>query len=156
MEGARPATVADLAEIANLARAAKSELSAEKGGGVWSRREARPEPLEAGFAEALDDDDQLLLVGTIDDAPVGYAAVRIESLPDGGRLAILQDLYVDPEGREVGVGQMLMETALSWSAAAGCFGIDSLALPGDRETKNFFESAGLVARAIIVHRALEP
>ena len=36
----------------------------------------------------------------------------------------------------------------------GCFGVDSLALPGDRHTKNFFESFGLVARAIIVHRSL--
>jgi GNAT superfamily N-acetyltransferase len=155
MEGARPATEADLAEIANLARAAKSELGAQKGGRVWLRREARSEPLEAGFAAALDDEAQLLLVGTIDDAPVGYASVRVESLPDGSRLAVLQDLYVDPEAREVGVGQVLMETALRWSAEAGCFGIDSLALPGDRETKNFFESSGLVARAIIVHRALE-
>jgi hypothetical protein len=33
-------------------------------------------------------------------------------------------------------------------------GIDAVALPGMRETKNFFEAAGLVARAIVVHKAL--
>ena len=32
--------------------------------------------------------------------------------------------------------------------------MDSLALPGDRATKNFFETHGLVARAITVHRRL--
>jgi hypothetical protein len=32
--------------------------------------------------------------------------------------------------------------------------MDSLALPGDRATKNFFESFGLKARAIVVHRSL--
>ena len=39
---------------------------------------------------------------------------------------------------------------------AGAVGIDSLALPGDRETKNFFETFGLKARAIVVHRSLRP
>ena len=35
-------------------------------------------------------------------------------------------------------------------------GIDGFALPGDRETKNFFERFGLTARAILVHRSLLP
>ena len=43
-------------------------------------------------------------------------------------------------------------TSSTGAAAQGCFGVDSLALPGDRHTKNFFESFGLVARAIVVHR----
>ena len=34
-------------------------------------------------------------------------------------------------------------------------GIDSFALPGDRETKNFFESQGMVARLIQVYRPIE-
>ena len=37
---------------------------------------------------------------------------------------------------------------------ASC-GIDSFALPGDRETKNFFESQGMVARLINVYRSLD-
>jgi hypothetical protein len=48
-----------------------------------------------------------------------------------------------------------MDHVVAWCRAAGCFGIDSLALPGDRSTKNFFESFGLVARAIVVHRSLD-
>lgn len=40
------------------------------------------------------------------------------------------------------------------ATAAGCLGIDALALPGNRETKNFFEASGLTARAIVVHRSL--
>jgi hypothetical protein len=36
----------------------------------------------------------------------------------------------------------------------GCVGIDALALPGNRQTKNFFESFGFTARAIVVHRRL--
>jgi hypothetical protein len=37
----------------------------------------------------------------------------------------------------------------------GAVAIQSTALPGDRATKNFFESQGMVARAIIVHRWLD-
>ncbi|NIR35956.1 MAG: hypothetical protein GWN79_05560 [Actinobacteria bacterium] len=47
-----------------------------------------------------------------------------------------------------------MEAVLDWARTRGCEGIDSLALPGDRHTKNFFETFGLVARALRVHRAL--
>jgi hypothetical protein len=47
-----------------------------------------------------------------------------------------------------------MDAIVAWAEAAGCVGIDSLALPGNRETKNFFETFGLVARAIVVHRPL--
>ena len=46
-----------------------------------------------------------------------------------------------------------MQALVDWCGARGCFGVDSLALPGDRHTKNFFESFGLVARAIVVHRS---
>ena len=47
-----------------------------------------------------------------------------------------------------------MYDLLAWATAQGCFGIDALALPGNRATKNFFERYGLTARAIIVHKRL--
>ena len=53
---------------------------------------------------------------------------------------------MEPEAREVGVGELLLDTVLRWAEARGCFGIDSIVLPGNRETKNFFETAGMVAR----------
>ena len=48
----------------------------------------------------------------------------------------------------------MMELMVSAARQAGAEGIDSLALPGDRATKNFFERFGLTARAIVVHRSL--
>ena len=67
---------------------------------------------------------------------------------------MIEDLYVEPPARGVGVGEALMNLILAWATEHGCFGVDSIALPGDRGTKNFFESFGLVARKIAVHRAL--
>ena len=48
-----------------------------------------------------------------------------------------------------------MNLVLDELRAAGCIGIDSRALPGDRETKNFFESFGLKARLLTVHRSFD-
>jgi GNAT superfamily N-acetyltransferase len=154
MEDARPATAADLPRIAELARQAITELSTQKGGGVWRLREARAEPLEEGLAADLRAPDHLVLVGTIDDAVVGYAVVIPETVEEGQRLARLEDLYVEPDARGVGVGAAMMHAVLAWAEEGGFVGIDSLALPGTRATKNFFESFGLTARAIVVHRSL--
>jgi ribosomal protein S18 acetylase RimI-like enzyme len=152
--GARAATADEAGHLAELARAAVAELTPTKGGALWARREARAEPVEDGLTAELADPDHLVLVGTIDGAVVGYAAARLETLRDGGRLAVLTDVYVEAGAREVSVGSALMDEVLRWCESRGALGVDSLALPGNRATKNFFESYGLVARAIVVHRPL--
>ncbi|MGE3619478.1 MAG: N-acetyltransferase family protein [Acidimicrobiia bacterium] len=155
MEAARPALPADRPRVVELAGAAISELAVNRGGALWSRREARAVPVDASIDEALVAADRHLVVGTIDGVVVGYGLVRVEVLRDGGRLGVLEDLYVEPDARGVGVGEAIMGIVLEWCGAQGCFGVDSLVLPGDRAAKNFFESFGLVARAIVVHRALD-
>ena len=154
-EAARAAVADDVGRLAELARAAIEELRVTKGGAVWARRDARPEPVDDSLAAAIADPDQHVVAGTIDDVIVGYAAVRTEVLRDSGRLAVLDDLYVEPEARGVAVGEALMDAVLVWCRDRGCIGVDSLALPGNRATKNFFERFGLVARAIVVHRRLD-
>ncbi|HEY8546377.1 MAG TPA: GNAT family N-acetyltransferase [Acidimicrobiales bacterium] len=153
-ESARPATPDDLPVVVELATAAIAEKREQKGGAVWARRERRPDPLDASLAAAIAADDQQVLVGLLDDAIVGFGAARVEVLADGGRLGVVDEVYVDPGARAVGVGEVLMDGLVAWCRDQGCFGVDSLALPGDRATKNFFESFGLVARAIVVHRPL--
>jgi len=152
---ARQAERADLPLVAALAEAAVSELAANRGGGIWSRFEARPEPLDASLSQQIDAEGAFVAVGTLDDTIVGYAAGRLVGLHDGSTMTELSDIYVLPGARGVGVGESLMNLVLDWSRAAGAIGVDSIALPGDRHTKNFFESFGLVARAITVHRSLE-
>jgi GNAT superfamily N-acetyltransferase len=154
MEAARPAGPADLARVVELAEEAITELIPTKGGAMWSRREARARPVVQSLEAALDDPDHLVLVGTVDDAVIGYSVTHLETLRDGERLGVVDDIYVEPGARGVGVGEAMMDAVLEWCGDQGCIGVDSLALPGNRETKNFFESFGLVARAIVVHRSL--
>jgi GNAT superfamily N-acetyltransferase len=154
VEGARPATEADLPRLTELARSVIAELSIQKGGTVWQRHAARVEPVEPGLQDDLADGATQVLVGTYADAVVGYAVTTAEVLADDAMLAVVRDLYVEPDARGVGVGAALMEAVLAWAGERDCVGVDALALPGSRQTKNFFESFGLVARAIVVHRDL--
>jgi ribosomal protein S18 acetylase RimI-like enzyme len=156
VEGARAAEAGDLDAIVALARGAVVELADLRGGSVWRRREARQEPLEPSLKEAVgaSGPDSAAVVGTIDAAVVGYGLSHIEALDDGSKLAVVTDLYVDPEARGIGIGEAMMDMLVAHAEAAGAIGIDALALPGDRATKNFFETFGLKARAIVVHRPL--
>ena len=155
-ESARRAGHDDVNALAALATAALDEQRAARGGELLARRDSRPRPAHEWLRVGLADPDELVLVGTWDDAVVGYAVASIETLRDGGRLAVLAELYVEPEARGVAVGEALMDTVLAWATERGCFGIDATVLPGNRESKNFFERYGLKARAIRVHRRLEP
>lgn len=148
-EAARAAQPSDRERVTQLHQQATAELAGERGGRTWAAHTGRR--AFAGFD--LADSTQQVFVGEIDGSVVGYARVRVEPL-DGDELAVLTDIYVEPDAREVGVGEALLDAAIAWATERGCVGIDSVALPGMRATKNFFEAAGLVARAIVVHRAL--
>lgn len=154
IEAARPATDADLPRLAALVEEAVAEQAAARGGAVWAEREARARPAGGSLVAELAAEDHLVLAGTIDEAVVGYAAVHTEALRDGTLLGVLTDIYVEPGARGVGLGEHLVDAAVAWCAERRCRGVDGLALPGNRGTKNFFEAHGFTARAIIVHRRL--
>jgi GNAT superfamily N-acetyltransferase len=152
---ARPATADDLPALVTLATAAIEELTPHRGGEVWRRQQARPMPPGDSLRADLDAPDAFVAAGTIDGTIIGYGVVRVEALQDGSKLGVISDLFTLEGARGVSVGEEVMDALIGWAGEQGCFGVDSVALPGDRHTKNFFESFGLVARAIVVHRSLE-
>jgi ribosomal protein S18 acetylase RimI-like enzyme len=154
IEDARAATHADLARITRLAGELRTHLLGERGGALWAAREARPEPLEPAFAVLLARDDATIIVGTLDEHVVGYGVVQIETLHDGARLGVIDEIYVEDEARAVGVGELLVERLVAYCTEAGCIGVDAAALPGDRQAKNFFERAGFTARILVMHHAV--
>jgi len=87
---------------------------------------------------------------------VGYAVGDVERLADGRLLGRVVDLFVEADARGVGVGERLRDELLTWFTARGCAGADAHALPGARETKNFFETSGFSARLLVMHRRLTP
>jgi ribosomal protein S18 acetylase RimI-like enzyme len=152
VEAARPASPADIADIVALAGTARDELQPTRGGTVFLQREA-PDGSVERITTAVGDEDQLVVVGTVDGVTVGYGVARLEALRDGELLGVIDDLYVLADARGVGVGEAMADALLAFCRQRGCVGVDAVALPGNRATKNFFESFGLVARAILVHRS---
>ncbi len=155
MESARGATLDDLDDLEWLATEGDAHMRALRGGMLWSLTLGHRPPLRASLEAELADPDQHMVVGCIDDTVVGYGNVRVQALADGRPLAVITELFVTEEARAVGVGEGMMDLLLEWCRARGCVGIDAVALPGDRHTKNFFETFGLTARAIVVHRNLD-
>jgi GNAT superfamily N-acetyltransferase len=150
MEAARRATAADAGDLARLGGEARESVRSQRGGALWLAQDGRANLPPATIEELLADDGYEVVVGTVDDVTVGYAIAA-------GRppVAVIEELFVEPGAREVGVGEALVGHLLEWARARGCTGIDGFALPGDRATKNLFERVGMVARAIIVHKPLE-
>lgn len=153
-EACRPATDADVPRLAELAAMAVAEQREVRGGEVWARHRGRVAPLEPQLEAEIRSPEHHVVVGTLDDLPFAYGVARIEVLRDAGLLGVVDDLYTEPGARGLGLGEAMMDALVAWCTERGCFGIDSMALPGDRSTKNFFESFGLVARGLIVHRSL--
>lgn len=154
-EAARPATLDDLARIEELISLTRAEMAPNRGGALFLVREAGwPAPGD-DVRRSLDGDDRLAVVGTYDDVVFGVALVTIERLADDRRIGVLTNFLVEPEAREVGIGEAMMNHVIDELRARGCIGVDSVALPGDRATKNFFESFGLKARLLTVHRAID-
>ncbi|HEY3671820.1 MAG TPA: GNAT family N-acetyltransferase [Acidimicrobiia bacterium] len=154
MESCRPASAEDIPRVVELAELMRAELGSMRGGALWLEREAWAEPLDDAYGALLVRDDALLLVGAIDDAVIAFAAVALEELRSGARLGVITDLFVEPEAREVGVGEVLVNALVEHCRAAGCLGVDAAALPGHRAAKNFFETHGFTARALTMHRRL--
>ena len=155
MEGSRPAAAEDLPRIAELAALARDELVPMKGGALWSAREAVAEPFEDAYGALIDRDDALVVVGTVDEAVIGFGVVTLERLRTGEMLGVISDLFVEPGARAIGVGEAMADDLVAFCETRGCTGIDALALPGHRTTKNFFEESGFTARALVMHRALD-
>lgn len=133
--------------LAALRKSIATELSGERGGLLFlADRGART-------AESLlvPSPDTLCEIAEFEGAVLGWSFIGVRLLTDGQSVATIEELAVDPEAREVGAGEALLESALAWCREKGCTGADSFALPGARETKNFFETFGLKARLLTVH-----
>ncbi len=143
----------DLDSIVSLVAAAHAELGPERGGETWTQSEARPAPLRPSVVADMASTAHVMVAG-IDDVVLGVAITKTRTRHDGGLVAHVGELVVDPQARGIGLGASLLDDAAVWAADVGAVGIESVALPGQRATKNFFEAAGMKARLLTVFRDL--
>lgn len=159
MEAARLVEPGDLPAVLAIGERIRDELAPHRGGAMLLAAEDGREPWRARLTRAVESSvdepgADVVIVGTFDDVVFGIAVLRHRTLATGELTGELDDFAVDAEAREVGIGEAMMDLAIARLRAVGATGIGARALPGDRETKNFFESFGLKARQLLVHRDL--
>ena len=140
----RPARRDDVDQLHELEAEARAALVGQRGGDRWlathTQRGAAWETVVAAGNVA---------VAVIGDVVVGYILTQ-----RAGPVTTIGEVYVTPDAREVGFGDALVQTAIDGARAVGSTAIEGEALPGDRETKNLYERAGITARLIVVSKTL--
>ena len=140
----RAATADDAEQLDLLETESRAPLVDQRGGLRW----LETNPACAGrWATAAD--AGAVHVAHIDDVVVGYLVAQ-----HSGAIVRIVDVYVTPAARGLGFGDALLELAIATGRAAGCELVEGEALPGDRDTKNLYERAGITARLIVVSRRI--
>lgn len=146
----RPAKAQDLDVLLLLESEARKSLNVFRG----ADRLANELP-EIGdkWLEELNTDAVFVLVGGMNSVVMGYLFARLSEKPNN-KIATIEQVFVTHDARNLGVGDALVSSTLTWARERKLNALDALALPGDRETKNLYERSGLVARLITVTKKL--
>ena len=136
---------ADVEQLELLEHEAREALVGQRGGDRWL---VEHPPVGADWRERCSGAD--VWVAHIDDVVVGYMVAEL-----GADLIVrIHQVWVTPLAREVGFGDALLEQAISSARERGAIAVEGESLPGDRQTKNLYERAGIVARLITTYREL--
>ncbi len=147
----RLAERADTEQVRELELEARAALVGQRGGDRWLVEHP-----------AVGDDwtarcgDSIVLVAYIDDVIVGYLLADLTGVTSAGDdvVVCIDQVWVTPEARELGFGDELLAAAIDAGRQRGAVAVQGEALPGDRQTKNLYERAGIVARLITTFRWL--
>lgn len=153
---ARAAVEADVPTLAALVEDGIAAAAGQRGAELWRLEWAPRPPVEGSLRQRLSDADAGTLVGCLDDHPLGVLLLDRRCVAEGLSIARIAFVFVEPEARDIGIGEALIDAAADWARAAGCRGLDGLALPGDRHVKNLYERSGMTARELTVYRDLAP
>lgn len=144
----RAAGVDDVEALASLETEARAGIEEVRGGAAALAEQ----PPVGSWSDVLADEMRRVWIAEIDGVPVGY--LELELPADRSTAAVIHQVWVHPDAREVGFGDDLVGAAIEAATDHGTPSIESWALPGDRDTKNLFERAGLTARKLVVAKRL--
>lgn len=145
IELVRVATSDDVEALALLEGVARQALVDERGGRVLLEEVTAT----GDWHVRLSDEGVTVFVALLDEEVFGYLELVCSE-----DVCAVRQVYVDPEARELGLGDELLGQALAHARSLGAVRLDAFALPGDRQTKNLYERAGVTARKIIVSKVL--
>jgi ribosomal protein S18 acetylase RimI-like enzyme len=79
--------------------------------------------------------------------PAGYVVLTFAySIEFGGRMAVVDELYVAPPHRRRGIGRLALQYAAEQAAALGVRGLVLEVSPANAGARRLYEAAGFVER----------
>jgi GNAT superfamily N-acetyltransferase len=140
----RQADQADADQLRLLEADARRSLIDQRGGQRWlDTHPERGDHWEASI------DGARVYVAHIGEVLVGY----LVATPRGEVLRI-DEVFVLADARELGFGDAMLAAAVASGRRDGFRLLEGESLPGDRDTKNLYERAGIKARLITVSTEL--
>lgn len=94
-----------------------------------------------------------ILVLKIDKQLVGMVSLLyLISTAMGGKVAMLEDMIIAPEQRSQGLGQQLLNAAISFAREQGCLRITLLTDADNQRAHQFYQRQGFVHSAMVPMR----
>ena len=150
------ASAEDQETLTFLREEAISKAKIKRGGEGLLNLETFSDDSLAELSNWLTSPDHSVVAGLFGEAVVAYGILEFSNTNDKQRIASIKEIFVLKEARSVGVGESVINFLIDEAIQHKVVGIDSFALPGDRETKNFFDTQGMGARLLLVYRPLKP
>jgi GNAT superfamily N-acetyltransferase len=150
---ARWATPSDVEPLVSLYLELEGEQAALRP--IWPETQGLEEPIAESMAALVSSPDAIVVVGTIDDIPLGFLFATVEGMldrADGRRVGVVRYIFSTDEARGVGIGQAMFDLAVDELRGREIDLFDAVVSPGHRLAKNFFESQGFRARLIVMNR----
>jgi len=148
-----PFALGKLEELEEFLAEISGELALRRGG-IQLLGELGP-PDELARKIAVSSDDALALTVTLNNTLSGLIWAQIILNEFGDRVCNVPVFAVLKDARRHGVGRELFSLLEDWVATKDVTAIEFTTLPGDRHTKNFCESNGLIARSLKMHKAIK-
>jgi len=135
----RTALNEDSPRIAELRESLRQTIQEYRGGSLlWEERHVRP-----------DMNNTTVYVADLKGYVVGFMVLCLRE----SEIEIFE-VHVDSGFRGIGAGDALIEAAIAVAIDQGASALRAEALPGDRDTKNLFERAGLISQRLMMRKQI--
>jgi ribosomal protein S18 acetylase RimI-like enzyme len=135
----RTALNEDSPRIAELRESLRRTIQEFRGGALlWEERHNRP-----------DMNNSTVYVAELNGYVVGFMVLCLRD----SEIEIFE-VHVDAGSRGIGAGDAMINAAIAVAQDQRVLALRAEALPGDRDTKNLFERAGLISQRLIMRKQI--
>ena len=122
---------------------------------LWADKTINPSLLKPIFSRGLTSPSKTYLVAIDKNRIIGFGSLSLkDDLWPEGQVAYLDELVVDAEYRNKGIGAQLLDRLISKARKANCYRIELTSAFYRKESHRFYEKHGFESRAYVFSKVL--